>query len=54
MDDAERLISPITISEIRFTLWSLKPYKGSRPDGLHVGFFQRLWHIVIDSVKDEV
>ena len=53
-DDAKRLASPITNSEIRFALWSLKPYKAPGPDGLHVGFFQHLWHIMGDSVKDEV
>lgn len=25
-----------------------------RPGGLHVGFFQRFWHLVLNSIKDEV
>lgn len=25
-----------------------------RPDGLYVGFFQRFWHLVLNSIKDEV
>lgn len=54
MDDADRLTSPITNSEIRSALWSPKPFKAPGPDGLHAGFFQRLWHIMGDSVIDEV
>ena len=54
VDDAERLASSITNIEVRSTLWSLKPNKALGPDGLHAGFFQCLWHIVGDFVKDEV
>lgn len=35
------LEGPLTNVEIRFTLWSLNPYKAPEPDGLHAGFFQR-------------
>ena len=40
--------------EIKAALWSLKPFKAPRPDGLHVGFFQKFWHTVGNSVIEEV
>ena len=30
----------ISIQEVKECLWSLKPFKAPRPDGLHAGFFQ--------------
>ena len=32
----------------------MKPYKAPGIDGLHVGFFQRFWLVVGESVKKEV
>ena len=40
--------------EIKAALWSLKPFKAPRLDGLHAGFFQNFWHIVGNSVIEEV
>ena len=40
--------------EIRPTLWSIKPFKAPRPDGLHVGFFQYFCYDVQASVCQEV
>ena len=40
--------------EIKAALWSLKPFKAPSPDGLHVGFFQKFWHVVGNSVIEEV
>lgn len=48
------LKAPITNREISKSLWVLKPFKASNPNGLHAGFFQRFWLIVGDSVKEEV
>ena len=52
--EAQNLDVPLSIEEIKSSLWSLKPFKASGPDGLHSGFFQRCWHIVSDSVVKEV
>ena len=40
--------------EIKATLWSLKLFKASGPDGLHAGFFQKFWHTVGNYVIEEV
>ncbi|XP_050273143.1 uncharacterized protein LOC126716155 [Quercus robur] len=40
--------------EIWNALKSMKPYKAPSVDGLHVGFFQRFWLVVGDSVKREI
>ena len=44
----------VSIEEIKEALWSMKPYKAPGPDGLHIGFFQRFWLIVRDSMRKEV
>ena len=44
----------VSTEEIKEALWSMKPYKASRPDGLHARFFQRFWLIVGDSVRKKV
>ena len=44
----------VTLEEIRDALWSMKPYKAPGPNGLQAGFFQRFWHVVRDSVLEEV
>lgn len=40
--------------EIKEALWSMKPYKALGLDELHASFFQRLWLIVGNLVKEEV
>ena len=40
--------------EIWNALKLMKPYKAPGVDGLHVGFFQRFWLVVGDSVKREI
>uniref|UniRef100_A0A2N9GX50 CCHC-type domain-containing protein n=1 Tax=Fagus sylvatica TaxID=28930 RepID=A0A2N9GX50_FAGSY len=52
--EAQTLDAPLSIEEIKSSLWSLKPFKAPGPDGLHPGFFQRCWHIISDSVVKEV
>ena len=43
------------IEEIRSAFWSLKAYKASGPDELHVGFFHSfspmVGHLVVREVK---
>ena len=48
LSDTERdsLYDPISVEEIKSTLWSIKAFRALGPDGLHVGFFQRFWMIV--------
>ena len=45
---------PISPEEIRDALWSIKPFKAPRPDGLHAGFYQNSWSIVRDFVEKVV
>ena len=53
-DVKQSLDAMVSTEEIKEALWSMKPYKAPRPDGLHVGFFQRFWLIMGDSVRNEV
>ena len=50
----QSLDAMISTEEIKETLWSMKPYKALSLDGLHVGFFQRFWLIMGDSMREEV
>ena len=50
----EAIDAMITPKEIKEVLWSMQPYKAPRPDGLHVGFFQRFWLLVGDSMREKV
>ena len=43
-----------TDAEILFALNSMKAFKALGPNGLHVGFFQRFWMVVGESMKHEV
>ena len=52
--EKESISHMVTDEEISIAVWSLKAFKAPGPDGLHAGFFQRFWHIVGGSVKDEV
>ena len=40
--------------DVKNGLWSLKPFKAPRPDGLHTGFYQQFKHEVGNSVCKEV
>lgn len=48
--EAQALASPIEDREIKDGLWALKAFKAPRPDGLHVGFYQRFWMITGKSI----
>ena len=52
--EAANLTLAPTDAEILFALNSIKAFKAPGPDGLHVGFFQRFWMVVGESVKHEV
>ena len=53
-EEKNNLDQPVSDEEIATALWSLKAFKSPGPDGLHVGFFQRFWLTVGDSIKDEI
>ena len=53
-DDNVSLNTPITDAEIKEGLWALKAFKAPGPDGFHVGFFQKFWLIMGDSIRKEV
>ena len=44
--DQVQLAYPPTDSEIRTSLFAMKPLKAPGPDGFHPIFFQKEWHIV--------
>ena len=46
--------APVSANDVKTSLWSFKPFKAPRPDGLHSGFFQKCWNIVGESVINEV
>jgi hypothetical protein len=52
--DSLTLSQPISSSEVKVVLWSMKPFKAPGPDGLHAGFFQRTWATIKESVVKEV
>ncbi len=39
MEESLALIAPITLSDVKLSLWSFKPFKAPSPDGLPPGFF---------------
>ena len=51
---AHNLAEASSNAEILFALNSMKAFKASGLNGLHAGFFQRFWLIVVESVKFEV
>ena len=56
LSDMERdnLYDPVSVEEIKSTLWSIKAFKALGLDGLHVGFFQGFWMIVGGLVVEEI
>jgi ribonuclease HI len=53
-EESIALETPCSPSEVKLSLWAMKPFKAPGPDGLHPGFFQRCWPQVRDSVTHEV
>ena len=53
-EDARLLSANITPPEICNALFSLKPYKAPRADGLHTSFFQHFWPTLGNSIIKEV
>ena len=52
--EKESISHMVTDEEIFTAIWSPKAFKAPRPDGLHAEFFQRFWHIMRGSVREEV
>lgn len=48
--EAHTFSLPVLDEEIGHALWSLKPCKSPRPDGIHASFYQRFWPIISNSV----
>ena len=44
--------TPFTVDEIKKSIDSMTPNKAARPDGIHAGFFQKLWEITGQSICD--
>ena len=40
-EESLALETPCSPCEVKLSLWSMKPFKASSPDGHHPGFFQR-------------
>ena len=53
-EETTSIDSVVIEEEIITSIWGLKPFKAPGPNGLHVGFFQRFWLIVGETVKKEV
>lgn len=52
--DVEALSLHPSDLEITNTLFTMKPFKAPKPDGIHAGFHQRFWGNVTASVKHEI
>ena len=52
--EALSLTAHVDVKDVKMSLWSLKAFKAPEPDGLYLGFFQKCWPIVGDSVVNEV
>ncbi|GLT58567.1 hypothetical protein SLA2020_314490 [Shorea laevis] len=48
------LDNPPTEKEIQDALFGLKPFKAPGPDGLHPGFFQRMWDSVRSTICSDI
>ena len=53
-EESEALNHDVSKEEIKEALWSMKPFKALRPDGLRAGFYQRFWLVVGKSMVEEI
>ena len=53
-DDCESLYGEVTEEEIKFALWSMKPFKAPGPGGLHVGFYRCFWLVFRKSLVEQI
>ena len=53
-EDRAKIDCELSMEEIRFGLWALKPFKAPGPNGLHAGFYQHFWLEVRSSVCEEI
>lgn len=52
--EKESISHVVTDEKISEAIWSLKAFKAPGLDGLYAGFFQRFWHLVGESVREEM
>lgn len=52
--EAAELSCLVSDQEVKDALWFLKPFKTPGTDGLHAGFFQQFWLLVVGTVTDTV
>lgn len=45
-EENDALISPVTVEEVKYAVFSMHPDKSPGPDGLNPAFFQSFWSIV--------
>ncbi|XP_075665883.1 uncharacterized protein LOC142635634 [Castanea sativa] len=53
-DMQETLSSEFSAEEVKIALFQMGPTKALGPDGMNALFYQRFWHVVGDSVVDDV
>ena len=54
LEDKAKIDCEVTVEEIRYGLWALKPFKALGPDGLYAGFYQHFWLEVRSSIYEEI
>jgi hypothetical protein len=50
----ETLVAPFTHEEMKKALFCIGDFKALGPDGLHVVFYKRFWHLLGEDLIDEV
>ena len=50
----QRLTAPYTREEVKKAMFNIGDLKAPGPDGLHVVFYKRFWHIIGEDLTDEV
>ena len=48
------LLAPFTANDVREAVWSIGDVKAPVPDGLHMMFFKRYWHLIGEDITKEV
>jgi hypothetical protein len=52
--DHDILMAPYTREEVKEALFDIGDLKALEPDGLHVIFYKRFWHIIGEDLTGEV
>lgn len=48
--DYSSLVKSFTLDEIHYALMQMSPFKALGLDGFHMGFFQKMWDVIKDSL----